>query len=170
MKAIERIMLELAVVSVFLLTALIATDVAMRTFAHRTLPDVVILVRELMIPTIMLPLAAATAHRAHISVTFLTDRMSPAWRGRLIVMGWMVALIAVLPLIYASARDLNATWTSGEFYDGQLGVPRWPMRLVFLLGLIAMWVRLAQVALADLTELRRTGTVTEQRHDEEEAV
>ena len=27
---------------------------------------------------------------------------------------------------------------------------RWPMRLVFLLGLIAMWVRLAQVALADL--------------------
>ncbi|KGJ15115.1 TRAP transporter small permease [Paracoccus sanguinis] len=170
MKAIERIMLELAVVSVFLLTALIATDVAMRTFAHRTLPDVVILVRELMIPTIMLPLAAATAHRAHISVTFLTDRMSPAWRGRLIVMGWVVALIAVLPLIYASARDFNATWTSGEFYDGQLGVPRWPMRLVFLLGLIAMWVRLAQVALADLTELRRTGTVTEQRHDEEEAV
>ena len=67
-------------------------------------------------------------------------------------------------------RVRTATWTSGEFYDGQLGVPRWPMRLVFLLGLIAMWVRLAQVALADLSELRRTGTVTEQRHDEEEAV
>ena len=135
-----------------------------------TIPDVVVLVRELMIPTIMLPLAAATANRAHIAVTFVTDRMSPGWRGRMIVLGWIVGLIAVLPLLYASWRDLSAAWSSGEFYDGLLGIPRWPMRLVFLLGLVAMWVRLAMVAAHDMAELRRTGTVLNRSHAEEEAV
>ena len=81
-----------------------------------------------------------------------------------------VGLIAVLPLLYASWRDLSAAWSSGEFYDGLLGIPRWPMRLVFLLGLVAMWVRLAMVAAHDMAELRRTGTVLNRSHAEEEAV
>ena len=43
-------------------------------------------------------------------------------------------------------------------------------RLAFLLGLLMMTIRLVLVALEDISQLRRTGTVTEQRHDEEEAV
>lgn len=170
MKAIERIMLELAVVAALALALMITVNVIGRQVFGWTIPDVVVLVRELMIPTIMLPLAAATANRAHIAVTFVTDRMSPGWRGRMIVFGWIVGLIAVLPLLYASWRDLSAAWSSGEFYDGLLGIPRWPMRLVFLLGLVAMWVRLAMVAAHDMAELRRTGTVLNRSHAEEEAV
>ena len=170
MKAIERIMLELAVVAALALALMITVNVIGRQVFGWTIPDVVVLVRELMIPTIMLPLAAATANRAHIAVTFVTDRMSPGSRGRMIVLGWIVGLIAVLPLLYASWRDLSAAWSSGEFYDGLLGIPRWPMRLVFLLGLVAMWVRLAMVAAHDMAELRRTGTVLNRSHAEEEAV
>lgn len=170
MKAIERIMLELAVVAALALALMITVNVIGRQVFGWTIPDVVVLVRELMIPTIMLPLAAATANRAHIAVTFVTDRMSPGWRGRMMVLGWIVGLIAVLPLLYASWRDLSAAWSSGEFYDGLLGIPRWPMRLVFLLGLVAMWVRLAMVAAHDMAELRRTGTVLNRSHAEEEAV
>ena len=170
MKAIERIMLELAVVAALALALMITVNVIGRQVFGWTIPDVVVLVRELMIPTIMLPLAAATANGAHIAVTFVTDRMSPGWRGRMIVLGWIVGLIAVLPLLYASWRDLSAAWSSGEFYDGLLGIPRWPMRLVFLLGLVAMWVRLAMVAAHDMAELRRTGTVLNRSHAEEEAV
>lgn len=170
MKAIERVMLEAAVVAALALALLISVNVIARSVFGWSVPDVVILVRELMIPTIMLPLAAATANRAHIAVTFVTDRMSPRWRGRMIVGGWIVALIAVLPIIYASGRDFLLSLESGEFYDGMLGIPRWPMRLVFLLGLLAMWIRLAMIAVSDSAELRRTGTVTEQGHAEEEAV
>lgn len=170
MKAIERVMLELAVVSTLALALMITANVVARALLGWTMPDIVILVRELMIPTIMLPLAAATANRAHIAVTFITDRMPPTMRGRMIIMGWIVALLALLPLIYAGWRDLSSSWTSGEFYDGQLGVPRWPMRLVFLLGLIAMWVRLAMIAIADTAELRRTGAVADRPHTEDEAI
>ena len=115
-------------------------------------------------------ISKATASRAHIAVTFVTDRMSPRMRGRLIVFGWIIALLAVLPLIYASWRNLSGSWSSGEFYDGLLGIPRWPMKLVFLLGLVMMTIRLVLVALEDLAELQRTGTVTTQSHTEEESV
>ena len=95
--------------------------------------------------------------------TGFTIAFVKSWRLTLV-------LIAVLPLLYASWRDLSAAWSSGEFYDGLLGIPRWPMRLVFLLGLVAMWVRLAMVAAHDMAELRRTGTVLNRSHAEEEAV
>ena len=170
MKAIERIMLEFAVVSTLALALAITANVIGRQFFGWSVPDIVILVRELMIPTIVFPLAAATAARAHIAVTFVTDRMSPRARGRLIVFGWFVALLAMLPLIYASWRNLSGSWSSGEFYDGLLGIPRWPMKLVFLLGLVMMTIRLVLVALEDLAELQRTGTVTTQSHTEEESV
>lgn len=168
MKAIERVMLEFAVVSTLALALAITANVAGRQLFGWSVPDIVIIVRELMIPTIILPLAAATANRAHIAVTFVTDRMSPRARGRLIVFGWFVALLAMLPLIYASWRNLSGSWSSGEFYDGLLGIPRWPMKLVFLLGLVMMTIRLVLVALEDLAELQRTGTI--QSHTEEESV
>lgn len=170
MKAIERVMLEFAVVSTLALALAITANVAGRQLFGWSVPDIVIIVRELMIPTIILPLAAATANRAHIAVTFVTDRMSPRAQGRLIVFGWFVALLAMLPLIYASWRNLSGSWSSGEFYDGLLGIPRWPMKLVFLLGLVMMTIRLVLVALEDLAELQRTGTVTTQSHTEEESV
>ena len=170
MKAIERIMLEFAVVSTLALALAITANVAGRQLFGWSVPDIVIIVRELMSPTIILPLAAATANRAHIAVTFVTDRMSPRARGRLIVFGWFVALLAMLPLIYASWRNLSGSWSSGEFYDGLLSIPRWPMKLAFLLGLVMMTIRLVLVAREDLAELRRTGTVTTQSHTEEESV
>lgn len=170
MKAIERILLELAVVSTLALALAITANVIGRQFLGWSVPDIVIIVRELMIPTIVFPLAAATAHRAHIAVTFVTDKMSPRARGRLIVFGWFVALLAMLPLIHASWRNLSGSWHSGEFYDGLLGIPRWPMKLAFLLGLVLMTVRLVLVARDDIAELRRTGTVTVTSHTEEESV
>jgi TRAP-type C4-dicarboxylate transport system permease small subunit len=170
MKAIERIMLEFAVISALALALVITVNVIGRQFFGLAVPDIVIIVRELMIPTIVFPLAVATANRAHIAVTFVTDQMSPRARGVLIIMGWFVALLAMLPLIYASWRNLSGSWSSGEFYDGQLAIPRWPMKAVFLLGLIVMTIRLVLVALADMAEFGRTGTVAERSHTEEESV
>ncbi len=168
MKALERVLLECAVVATLAMMLAICANVIGRQLLGWSVPDIVILVRELMIPTIVFPLAAATVGRAHIAVTFLTDRMSPRNRGRLIILGWIVALMAMVPLIYASWRNLAGSWSSGAFYDGQLAIPRWPMKLAFLVGLVAMTVRLVLVAWEDTAELRRTGAV--RTHPDEEAV
>lgn len=170
MKAIERLMLEFATLSALVLAVFITAAVIARQVLGTSLPDVVIIVRELMIPTIVLPLAATTASRAHIAVTFVTDRVSARLCGALIVFGWVFALMAMLPLIYASYRSLASSWTSGEFYDGLLGIKRWPMKAVFLVGLILMAVRLAIVAVEDFLALKRTGVVRIDSHIDEEAI
>ena len=66
MKALERIMLEFAVVSALALALVITANVVGRQFLGMAVPDIVIIVRELMIPTIVFPLAAATASRASV--------------------------------------------------------------------------------------------------------
>lgn len=170
MKLIERIMLELAAVSVLALVVLITASIIARGVFHANVPDTIILVRELMIPSIILPLAAATANRSHIAVTFVTDAMSPAWRSRLVLFGWVVAMLAVMPLIYAAWRDFSHAWNRNSFYDGELQLPQWPMRFVFLAGLAAMWVRLALVFVADLREYLSTGTILEASHSGGEAL
>lgn len=167
MKAIERLGMELATLAVVALALLITANVAGRELFGLSVPDSVILVRELMIAAVMLPLGMATAKRAHIAVTFLADRASPRWQGRLIVLGTLVALIALMPLIYAGGREALHALRTGAFYDGLLNLPRWPSRVVFLLGLVVMWLRLALMLAADLRELRATGTVRDVPHHDE---
>ena len=74
----------------------------------------------------LMQLIPATAARSHVAVTFLSDRMPQAVQARLIVLGHFVGVLALLPLIYAAQRMLGQTWMSGEFYYGDLNLPRWP--------------------------------------------
>lgn len=166
MRLIERVLLDVAVLALVLLGGVIFGNVALRALFGSGVPDAIILVRELMVAAIMLPMAATTASRAHVAVTFLSDRLPLAMRGRLILMGHVVALLALLPLIYAAWRVLAQVWGSGEFYYGDLNLPRWPGIALFLAGLIIMWVRIAIMLVADTREFHTTGTITDEHGQE----
>lgn len=166
MRGLERTLLDLSVLAVILLCGVIVANVVLRAGFGGGLPDAIILVRELMIAAIILPLSAATAARAHVAVTFLTDRMSPGLRGRLILFGHVVALIALLPLLYASGRMALQGWQSGEFYYGDLNLPRWPGLVLFWAGIALMWVRLWIMLIADARALRETGMIVDEHGQE----
>ncbi|MFI0397242.1 TRAP transporter small permease [Paracoccus jiaweipingae] len=166
MKRLESLGLQLGTVAVVALALLITANVVGRALFGQGVPDTVIMVRELMIPAIMLPLGAATAQRAHIAVTVLADRLPPRVQGGLIVFGTLVALLALLPLLYAGGREALRAFSSGAFYDGDFALPRWPMRAVFWWGLAAMWLRLAWQLIADITTLRRHGAIPDTHPDE----
>ncbi|MBM3604435.1 MAG: TRAP transporter small permease [Alphaproteobacteria bacterium] len=155
MRVIERTLLDLSVLALIALGVVIFANVVMRAAFGASLPDAIILVRELMVAAIILPMAAATAARSHVAVTFLSDRMPDRVRSRLIVLGHVVGLLALLPLIYAAWRVTGQAWRSGEFYYGDLNLPRWPGIALFLAGLVLMWVRLAILLWGDLRQLRQ---------------
>ena len=155
MRLIERVLMELAVLALIALGLVIFANVAMRALLGSSVPDAIILVRELMVAAIILPLAAATAARSHVAVTFLSDRMPVRLRSRLIVLGHVVGLLALIPLIYAAWRVTGQAWRSGEFYYGDLNLPRWPGIALFLIGLALTWMRLAILLWGDLMQLRR---------------
>lgn len=166
MRALERTLLDLAVLALIGLIAVIFGNVALRALTGGAIPDAIIIVRELMIAVIVLPLGAATAARAHVAVTFLSDRMPVAARARMILLGHAVALLAILPLLYASWRVLAQVWMSGEFYYGDLNLPRWPGIALFLAGLILMWARLAILLVTDWGQYRTTGIIIDEHGQE----
>ena len=168
LRRLESLLLGLGVVAVIALGLLIAVNVVARAVFDTALPDNVTLVRELMVAAILLPLAAATAARAHVSVEFVSDRMGPRARSWLIVLGSVAGMLALSPLIYAGWLELVRDWTSGAFFYGDLNLPRWPGRLLFVLGIGACWLRLAELAVRDIRTIVR-GEAVDPKHKMTEA-
>ncbi|MEP1441830.1 MAG: TRAP transporter small permease [Hyphomicrobiales bacterium] len=148
LKKIETFLLGVAALAVLVMGAMITVNVILRLFGT-SLPDSVVLVRELMVAAIILPLAAVTMARAHVSVEVLVNRLPARVTQGLILIGWVIGLIAFAPLVYAGWRELVATWSNSSFFFGDLSLPKWPGRLVFLIGMTVFWVRLFLVLLED---------------------
>lgn len=148
-RRLERLLLDLSVCAIAGLCLLITVSVLLRALFNSGVPDTVVMVRELMVAAIVLPLSAATAARAHIGVEFVSNLMPRKAQAWLIVLGSLAGLIALAPLIYAGWRELAHTWSGGSYFFGQLGLPKWPGRLIFLVGLGVCWLRLLSFVVRD---------------------
>ena len=132
---LEKILLGLGAAAVILLGILITTNVVARAVFASSVPDSVTMVRELMVAAILLPLAAATANRAHVSVAFISDRFSPRLRSWSIVLGSVMGMIALAALIYAGTREF----------------------------LSVCWLRLAELATRDIRTILSGGIVSDEQ-------
>jgi TRAP-type C4-dicarboxylate transport system permease small subunit len=154
---IERLLLDLSVAAIAGLGLLIAGNVMLRAFFNAGIPDAIVMVRELMVAAIVLPLAAATAARAHIVVEFLSKMLPARLQDWLVVAGSVAGLLALAPLIWAGWREAASTLGSGTYFFGELNLPKWPGRVIFLLGLSFCWLRLLAMVAGDLRTIRRGG-------------
>lgn len=151
---IEKLLLDLAVFAVVGLGALITGSVLLRALFNSGIPDTVVMVRELMVAAIVLPLAAATAARSHIVVEFVAGMMPVRVQSWLVVFGSVFGLLALAPLIYAGWREVLHTVESGAFFFGQLSLPKWPGRVIFLFGISFCWLRLLLMVIGDIRRIR----------------
>ena len=163
LKRIESVLWSLGALAVIALGLMITANVAARAIFQTGIPDSVIIVQDLMVAAIVLPLGAATAARAHVAVEFVTNKLSPRARSYLIVFGSLVGMFALLPLLFAGWREFTGTWQKGSFYFGDLGVPKWPGRLIFLIGNAVCWVRLAELPIRDTRTLLAGGAVDDDK-------
>lgn len=151
---IERLLLDLAAFAVAGLCLLITVSVILRATVNGGIPDTIVMVAELMVAAIVLPLAAATTARAHIVVEFVSNKMPARAQDWLIVAGSLFGVLALMPLLYAGWNEVAKNIASGSFYFGQLNLPKWPGRVIFLVGLSFCWLRLLLMALGDIRTIR----------------
>ena len=151
---IERLLLDLAAFAVAGLCLLITVSVVLRATVNGGIPDTIVMVAELMVAAIVLPLAAATTARAHIVVEFVSKMLSRRAQDILVVTGSIFGLLALLPLLWAGWNETAKHLASGSFYFGQLGLPKWPGRGIFLLCLSFCWLRLLLMAVDDIRTIR----------------
>lgn len=167
---VERLLLDLAVCAVFGLGALITASVVLRVTLNSGIPDTIVMVRELMVVAIVLPLAIATTQRAHIVVEFLSNLMPYRVQNWLVVFGGIFGLLALSPLIFAGWREVAHTFHSGAFFFGQLNLPKWPGRVIFLVGISFCWLRLLLMVISDIRTIRAGGYVLAPNTAPEEGV
>ncbi|SFP66971.1 TRAP transporter small permease [Tranquillimonas alkanivorans] len=167
LRRVERLLVDLSVISVLGLGLLITVSVILRAVFNSGVPDTIVMVRELMVAAVILPLAATTAHRAHIVVEFISNRLPPRGRDALIVFGSIFGLLALAPLLWAGWREMTHTFTSGGYFFGDLNLPKWPGRVIFLIGISFCWVRLALMVFHDLRAMRRGEPLAETGHGPE---
>ena len=170
LRRVEKLLLDLAVFAVIGLGVLITASVLLRATVNSGIPDTIVIVRELMVVAIVLPLAVATLDRAHIVVEFLSNKLPPRAQDWLIVWGGVFGLFALSPLIYAGWREAVHTIESGSFFFGQLNLPKWPGRVVFLIGVSFCWLRLLLMVIGDIRTIRAGGSVVAPEHEHEESV
>ncbi|SNR27424.1 TRAP transporter small permease [Puniceibacterium sediminis] len=149
LRRIEQLLLDLAVAAVIGLGVLITATVLLRVCFNSGVPDAIVMVRELMVAAIVLPLAVTTAQRAHIAVEFVSNHLSENGQKALVVLGSVAGLFALAPLIYAGWREAAHAMTSGGFFFGELMLPKWPGRVIFLIGMSFCWLRLLLMVVAD---------------------
>lgn len=150
MRRLESLFLDVATMAVVVLALMIFIDVVSLNLFNVSVPDTVIIVRELMVVAILMPLAAATAQRAHISVEFVTNKLPPRLVSWFIVFGTVFAVLALLPMILSGYKDLMHQIRIGSEFYGDLGLPQWPGRLAFVMGILLCWIRLVIMVFQDI--------------------
>ncbi len=158
---IEKLAWIVAAASVIALGLMITTNIFTRSVFRVGIPDSVIMVRELMVAAIVLPLGAATYARSHVTVDFVTNRMSPRARTYMIIFGSIVGLFALSMLMYAGWREFTGAWSKGSYYFGDLGLAKWPARFIFVAGIAIGWLRLWEMIFRDIRTLRSGGHVVD---------
>ena len=82
----------------------------------------------------------------------------------LIVFGSIFGLLALAPLIWAGWREVVSAVEGGSYFFGDLNLPKWPGRVIFLVGISFAWLRLAVMVWHDIGALRRGAALADTGH------
>ena len=152
---VEGALVALSAACILAICVIITVAIITRAVFDWSVPDSVIMVRELMITCVILPLAYVTAERAHIMVEVFTNHM-PDWiQPWLDFLASVIGFLVLLPIAYGGYVGLADVIHDEAYFFGDLELPEWPGRVTFFVGYVVFLVRLAYLVFHDgLTAFR----------------
>lgn len=140
--ALEGVATVLAAATILLLGTLISLSVLGRATINVGIPDVIVLAGLLMIPVIALPMAHVQASNGHIAVTVTTDWLPRRLIALLQALGNLIGFVFFGAIAWFLTSKIPRDLATGAFYDGELELPVWPMKVVFAIGIGLFLLRL----------------------------
>ena len=135
MKRIEHVLDTVAAIAIVLLGLLITANIIAREVIQTGVPDIMIMVRELMIPAILFPLAGATAARAHIAIEVIANLFPDGLNRWIAVLAGLIGLLIASVLLFAGWMEFWKTFNSNAHYGGTFFWPKWPGRALFVIAI-----------------------------------
>ena len=149
LQKVEGALVALSALCILGICAMITVAITTRAVFDWSVPDSVIIVRELMITCVILPLGFVSAERAHIMVEVFTSHMPDAIQPWLDLLASVIGFLVLLPIVYGGYVELMSVIEDDAYFFGDLELPEWPGRLAFFIGYIAFVVRLGQLVIHD---------------------
>ncbi|WP_370274301.1 TRAP transporter small permease [Pseudooceanicola nitratireducens] len=150
MKRIEHLLDTVAAIAIVLLCILITANIVAREIIQTGVPDIIIMVQELMIPAILFPLAGATAARAHIAIEVIANLFPAALNRWIAVFAALIGVVIASALLLAGWMEFWKTFNSNAHYGGVFMWPKWPGRALFVIAIAFFEIRLIHVLWVDL--------------------
>ena len=150
MKRIEHFLDTVAAIAIVLLGLLITLNVVAREVIQTGVPDIIIMVKELMIAAILFPLAGATAARAHIAIEVIANFFPAGLNRWIAVFAALIGVLIASVLLLAGWMEFWKTFNSNAHYGGTFHWPKWPGRALFVVAIAFFQLRLLNVLWVDL--------------------
>jgi TRAP-type C4-dicarboxylate transport system permease small subunit len=139
---LEKIALWIACAALFTMCLIVTLSVVGRSTFNQPIPDDLLITGLLMVCVIVLPLAYVERNNGHIAVTILTNRMPARLQLFLMVFGNFLFGAFIGTMGFMLASKVPAEIAQNLYYDGQLDVPTWPMKVAFAFGVATFLLRL----------------------------
>ena len=104
-------------------------------------PDDLIMVGLLMVCVIVLPLAYVERTDGHIAVTVIADLLPLRVQYAFRTLGNLLFVTFFGTMGYMLALKVPGEFAEDLYYDGQLYIPTWPMKAMFVFGVAVLVAR-----------------------------
>jgi TRAP-type C4-dicarboxylate transport system permease small subunit len=143
-RALERLETALTLLSAIILFGLmfyVTAEVLMRYLFNHPLPGHLELTQLLIAPAVFLALSWVQAHRGHVGLDLLHEKLSPRGRAAADCLTLALALVTFLVITWFSAQS---TWTAWEVRDvtPTANITTWWSRSAVSLGSALLCIRL----------------------------
>ncbi len=156
LQKLEGVLVILSICSILGICFIITATIFGRFLFGLSIPDDVIIVRELMIGAVVLPLGYVAAERAHIVVEVFTSRLAEHWQALLNLLASFLGSLLLLPILYGGYLGFTSVVSDGNYFFGELNLPEWPGRLMFLVGYSVFILRLFVLTGTDVLAVIRS--------------
>lgn len=139
---IENLALWIACAALFAMGLIVTGSVVGRGWFNHPIPDDLLLIGLLMVCVIVLPLAFVERSNGHIAVTVIANRFPVRVQALMTGFGNLLFALFLGTMGFMIAKKVPSEIAQNLYYDGQLDVPTWPMKVVFTFGVAAFLLRL----------------------------
>jgi TRAP-type C4-dicarboxylate transport system permease small subunit len=139
---LESLATYLGALTILVLGGLITASGIGRALFNTGIPDTITLAGLLMIPVVALPMAGVQAQDGHIAGTVTSDWMPARWISALRALGNVIGFAFFAAIIWFMMKKVPRDIATGAYYDGELELPVWPMKVGFAVGISLFLIRL----------------------------
>lgn len=139
---IENLALWIACAALFTMGLIVTGSVVGRGWFNHPIPDDLLIIGLLMVCVIVLPLAYVGRSNGHIAVTVIANQLPIRVQALMTAFGSLLFALFLGTMGFMIAKKVPSEIAQKLYYDGQLDVPTWPMKVIFAFGVATFLARL----------------------------